>query len=102
MSVLRFHRPAITRQAKVAVDQVVYFWGRALRVAKIHGDDPAAPVILEELGESAVALKGQLSLWSLDSLRRVGSGALKSPLKEEPNAKAQIRKPARENPSSRR
>jgi hypothetical protein len=98
MNVLRFDRPVVARQARLAVDQVFYYWGRALRIAKIHGDDPAAPVIVEELGLAA----GQLSLWSLDGVRRAMKGQLRSPLKEEPNAPFPFRKPARANPPNRR
>jgi len=85
VKVIRFSPPAITRQAKLAVDQVFWFWGRPLRVAKIHGDDPAAPVILEELATDDVALAGQYSLWGLDGVRRALAGKLNSrQMKEEP------------------
>lgn len=66
----RFHPPALRRQAEIPVGMVFLFGGRPLIVRRVHGTDPAAPVIVEELTD-AFALKGQLALWSLDCVQRV-------------------------------
>lgn len=65
-----FAPPAIERAASIAVDAVFFHAGRALRVHRVHGNDNAAPVIVEELAPIGRALKGQFSLWSADAVRR--------------------------------
>jgi len=67
--------PAIVRSAAPAVDMVFWYWGRPLRVVSVHGDDPAAPVIVEELmdglnGDIRYG-KGQLAMWSLAAVMRI-------------------------------
>ncbi|MEI9995112.1 MAG: hypothetical protein WDM91_10990 [Rhizomicrobium sp.] len=47
------HPPAIVRPATLAVGTVFFFWGRPLRVERVQGTDPAAPVIVEELAVRA-------------------------------------------------
>lgn len=69
--------PPIVRAAEVAVGTVFWYWGRPLKVLRVHGTDAAAPVILEELaagrnGEDFTAYAaGQLSMWSLAEVRRI-------------------------------
>jgi hypothetical protein len=63
--------PTIERRAPVAADTVFSHAGRSLRVVKAHGTDKAAPVIVEELASfGPTSLKGQLGLWSNDSVQR--------------------------------
>lgn len=50
---------------------VFWFWGRALRVVRAAGDDAAAPVICEELEDFSGSFAGQLSIWSMEAVRRV-------------------------------
>ena len=69
----------INRKAELPSGYVFQFGGRQLMVIKAHGTDKAAPVIVEELRSSAVALKGQLSLWSLDGITRRGRRAFQIP-----------------------
>lgn len=64
-------KPTIVRQAALPADLVFWFWGHPLRVVRVVGTDPAAPVIVEELVDSEFALSGQLGLWSLGSVRSV-------------------------------
>lgn len=67
--------PAIVRPALPGVDTVFFHWGRPLRIARLYGEDPAAPVIVEELADGWNGDirygKGQLSLWSLAGVTRV-------------------------------
>jgi len=60
----RFAPPQIERRAPIPVGTVFHYWGRALKVVRVYGDDPAAPVIVEELGEFGTTLRGQYGLWS--------------------------------------
>jgi hypothetical protein len=62
--------PQITRSAEIPAG-TVFNWKRPLLVVKVHGSDAAAPVIVEELASwGPSTLKGQLGLWSADSVTR--------------------------------
>jgi hypothetical protein len=66
-----FSPPVIERPSHVCRDMVFDYGGRLLRVHRAdYGTDAAAPVILEELCEFGTTLRGQLSIWSLDGVRR--------------------------------
>lgn len=65
-----FERPTIERQAPIAVGYVFNYAGRLLRVVRVHGEDAAAPVILEELSDFGTTLRGQYALWSRDFVLR--------------------------------
>lgn len=73
----------IVQQAEIPPGVVFWFWGRPLRVVFCEGTDAAAPVILEEMGEGRWGanhgLAGQLSMWSLDGVRRVMDRNTKKP-----------------------
>lgn len=62
--------PVLVRAAEIAADTVFMHAGRPLRVVKVTGTDPAAPVILEELVPWGDCLAGQLALWSADGVLR--------------------------------
>ncbi|RAI45275.1 hypothetical protein [Rhodoplanes roseus] len=62
-------RPALRRDAAIAVGAVIWHGGRPLAVFRVHGEDAAAPVILEEL-TTRCGLRGQLCLWSLDAVTK--------------------------------
>lgn len=70
--------PRLERTAPICPGEIVWLWGRALRVVRVAGEDPAAPVVVEELAPPAPALSGQYALWSADAVRRarVGGGWL--------------------------
>ncbi|HEX4302852.1 MAG TPA: hypothetical protein VHZ78_08660 [Rhizomicrobium sp.] len=67
--------PAVVRPATVTRGMVFLFRGRPLRVERVCGDDPAAPVIAEELADGVngdIAYgKGQFALWSLAGVMRL-------------------------------
>lgn len=65
--------PVIERRAEIPEGAFVEHAGRALIVRSVHGTDPAAPVILEELSAVGQALAGQLSLWAADGVLRAMS-----------------------------
>jgi hypothetical protein len=67
-------RAALQRTVPVPAGTVFWYWGRALRVVSVRGDDPAAPVVVEEMGPIGDALAGQYALWSLDGVRRALRG----------------------------
>jgi hypothetical protein len=62
--------PVLERHAEVPAGMVFVYGGRPLMVVRVVGNDPAAPVICEELAEFGTTLRGQFSLWSLDGVRR--------------------------------
>ena len=64
----------IERRAEIPADTVFWFWGRPLRIIRCVGNDAAAPVIVEELTDDGLSIKGQLGLWSLDSVRMAMAG----------------------------
>ena len=73
--------PPIVRPATVSVGLVFLFRGRPLKVTKVMGDDPAAPVIAEELADGMNGdipyAKGQYAMWSLAGVMRmlgIGNG----------------------------
>lgn len=63
----------LERRASIPARSVFNYAGRPLLVVRVVGDDPAAPVIVEELSD-AVTLKGQLGLWSADGVSRAMRG----------------------------
>ena len=69
MNLTPFATPRVERAAPAIADSVFWFGGRPLRVVRALGDDPAAPVICEELSGD-VSLPGQYALWSLDAVRK--------------------------------
>jgi hypothetical protein len=62
--------PKLVRAAEIACGTVFVHAVRPLRVVKVTGSDPAAPVILEELASWGDCLAGQLALWSADGVLR--------------------------------
>lgn len=65
-----FDHPVLARPAQLAVGMVFRFGGRFLRVHRVYGTDPAAPVIVEELADGPTSLKGQFALWGADGVVR--------------------------------
>ncbi len=63
-------RAPIVRTAQVTEGAVFLYAGRPLRVARVTGDDAAAPVICEEMVSWGVSLAGQYCLWSVDLVVR--------------------------------
>ncbi|MBY0432355.1 MAG: hypothetical protein K2Q10_14255 [Rhodospirillales bacterium] len=54
--------PVLVREAAIPAGLVIIALDRPLRVVRVAGADPAAPVIVEEM---AGPNRGQLGLWSL-------------------------------------
>lgn len=54
-----------------------WFCGRPLLVVRTHGTDAAAPVIVEELTDSAFAMKGQFALWSVAGVMKAARISLR-------------------------
>lgn len=63
-----FNPPVLARPAQLSVGMVFSFGGRFLRVHRVYGSDPAAPVIVEELADGPTSLKGQFALWGADGV----------------------------------
>jgi hypothetical protein len=62
--------PAVVRPATVTKGMIFLFRGRPLRVERVCGEDPAAPVIAEELSDG---MNGEVAygLWSLAGVMRM-------------------------------
>lgn len=61
--------PSIHRAAEIPAGAVFGYGGRFLKVVRVLGTDPAAPVIVEEMVSfGPVVLAGQLSLWAADGV----------------------------------
>lgn len=81
---IEHHRPpAIVRSLQLEVGAIFHFWGRPMRIERVLGTDPAAPVIVEELedAQNGSILAGQLSMWSADSIMRLIAGEWRAPMK---------------------
>jgi hypothetical protein len=55
----------IEHRAEAPRDAVIIFAGRPMRIVKSYGNDPAAPVILEELVRGKNYSAGQYTMWSM-------------------------------------
>jgi hypothetical protein len=70
-----FKPPTIERRAEIPAGMVFNYAGRPLLVVKSYGTDAAAPVIVEELASFGPrTLRGQLAIWSADSVSRAMRG----------------------------
>lgn len=70
-----FTPPVILRPAPLIAGVVFHYGGRALRIHRVYGTDPRAPVILEDLASRGSISKGQYALWSAAAVTRAISGA---------------------------
>lgn len=73
-------QPPALRQhqsAPIQPGQVVQFLGRLVIVQSVHGSDPAAPVIVEEMVPLGHALRGQLGLWPMRAFGDPASGRVR-------------------------
>jgi len=66
-------KPTIERVAEIPGGMAFQFRGRVLVVVRTYGTDRAAPVIVEEMTDSARALKGQFGLWAVDGVMRAAN-----------------------------
>ena len=62
------------QHAPIQPGQVVHLLGRLVIVQSVHGSDPAAPVIVEEMAPLGHALRGQLGLWPVRAFGDLASG----------------------------
>ena len=62
------------QQSPVQPGQVVHLLGRLVIVQSVHGSDPAAPVIVEEMAPIGHALRGQMGLWPARAFSDPASG----------------------------
>lgn len=70
-----FSMPVIERPSRIHAGMIFGYGGRLLRVHRVYpGDDPATPVIVEELAGGSLWLAGQYALWSAGSIMRVMNG----------------------------
>lgn len=69
-------KPALIQHqsAPIQPGQVVHLLGRLVVVQSVHGSDPAAPVIVEEMAPLGHALRGQYGLWPMRAFSDVASG----------------------------